>query len=745
MRQSRALILIIDDVPANLGLMVDLFESEGHQVSVARNGAVGLQIAATEQPALILLDVMMPGEDGFAVCRRLKSGAATQHIPVIFMTSLDDLQDRLAGFEAGGVDYVTKPLQLAEVLSRVHTHLELSALRQKLAEQNQQLRQARDELEARVRSRTAALQEEIEERRRAEAELQRSSEQIQDLYNNAPCGYHSLDADGICVSVNDTQVNWLGYPRNEIVGRRLTDFLPYRSATIFRKAFALIKQRDSIRDVELKLVRRDGTCMPVLLSATAVRDADGRFVMTRTTLYDLSERKKAEELIRHMAHHDPLTGLSNRTLFQQRLGQLITHARRHHEFVATMFLDLDQFNQINDSFGHAVGDIVLREISKRLSGCLRDSDAFARWGGDEFVAALSGPEVQQSATRVAESMLKQLSEPVFAEEHELHLSGSIGISLYPTDGADVRTLLRAADTAMYHAKDRSRGSLKFFTPELTASVQHRTKLAALLHGAQQRNEIFLQYQPQVDIDSGRIIGVEALMRWRRPDLGIISPTEFIPIAEDTGLIQPLGEWALQRACEQTRRWHDAGHDDLTLAVNLSVRQLGDPGVGERVITILRKTGIPAHALELEITENLLLQPTEDILRLLNDLNELGVRLTVDDFGIGYSSLSYLQRFPIKALKIDRTFVSRIGIARNDDTIVGAIIALAQSLHLRVLAEGVESPAQAEFLRTRGCRVAQGYLYSRPVDPDRLTELLQRQTESARLYGESSRASACEPC
>jgi len=287
--------------------------------------------------------------------------------------------------------------------------------------------------------------------------------------------------------------------------------------------------------------------------------------------------------------------------------------------------------------------------------------------------------------------------------------------------------------------------LKFFTPELTASVQHRTKLAALLHGAQQRNEIFLQYQPQVDIDSGRIIGVEALMRWRRPDLGIISPTEFIPIAEDTGLIQPLGEWALQRACEQTRRWHDAGHDDLTLAVNLSVRQLGDPGVGERVITILRKTGIPAHALELEITENLLLQPTEDILRLLNDLNELGVRLTVDDFGIGYSSLSYLQRFPIKALKIDRTFVSRIGIARNDDTIVGAIIALAQSLHLRVLAEGVESPAQAEFLRTRGCRVAQGYLYSRPVDPDRLTELLQRQTESARLYGESSRASACEPC
>ena len=729
MQQPPALILIIDDVPANLSVMLDLLESEGHRVSVASSGAEGVRRAEVEKPDLILLDVMMPGEDGFSVCRRLKRGTATQHIPVIFMTSLDDLQDRLAGFDAGGVDYVAKPLQLAEVLSRVRTHLELSVLRRQLAEQNQQLRQARDELEQRVRSRTAALLAEIEERRRAEIELQLYSQQIQDLYNKAPCGYHSLDAEGVCVRINDTQVNWLGYSRTEMVGKPLTDFLPYKSATVFRKAFTLIKQRGWVRDVELQLLRRNGTCMPVLLSATAVRDAEGRFVMTRTTLYDLSERKKAEELIKHMAHHDPLTGLANRTLFQQKLGQLISQARRRNESVATIFLDLDQFNQINDSFGHAVGDIVLREISKRLSRCLRDSDALARWGGDEFVVALSAPDVRESAPRVAESMLKELSEPVFAEDHELHLSGSVGISLYPTDGLDARTLLRAADTAMYHAKDRARGSWKFFTPELTANVQHRTKLAALLHGAQQRNEISLHYQPQVDIDSGRIVGVEALMRWHRADLGAISPAEFIPIAEDTGLIQPLGEWALQRACEQTKRWHDAGHRDLTLAVNLSVRQLADPNIGERVITTLRQTGLPANALELEITENLLLQPTDDILRLLNELNELGVRLTVDDFGIGYSSLSYLQRFPIKALKIDRTFVSRIGVALHDDTIVGAIIALAQSLHLRVLAEGVESKSQVEFLRERGCRVAQGYLYSRPVEADQLTGLLDRQSLS----------------
>jgi len=604
--QTPALILIIDDIPTNLGVMVDLLETEGHRVLVAKNGPEGMHQAESQQPDLILLDVMMPGENGFSVCRRLKAGPTTRHIPVIFMTSLDDLQHKLEGFDAGGVDYVAKPVQIAEVVTRVRTHLELSALRRQLADQNQQLREARDELEERVRLRTADLTAEIEERRRAEQELQRYSEQI-----------------------------------------------------------------------------------------------------------------------RHMAHHDPLTGLSNRIRFQQRLEQLIAHARHRNESVATMFLDLDQFNQINDSFGHAVGDMVLREISQRLSRCLRETDAIARWGGDEFVVALATPDVEQTSQRVAQAMLDSLNEPVFAEKHELHLSGSIGISLYPTDGLDVQTLLRAADTAMYHAKEKGRGTLEFFTPALTASVQHRTNLAALLHGAQARNEIYLQYQPQVDIDSGCILGAEALMRWRRPDIGSISPTEFIPIAEDTGLIQTLGEWALRQACEQGKLWHDAGHRELTMAVNLSVRQLSDPKLSERVARLLEETGFPAASLELEITENLLLQPTDEVLGVLRGFNDLGIRLTIDDFGIGYSSLSYLQRFPIQSLKIDRSFVNRIGLAFHDDAIVSAIIALAHSLRLRVLAEGVETAAQIEFLRGRGCRAAQGYFYSWPVDPQELTELLTR--------------------
>ena len=604
MPQTPALILIIDDIPTNLGVMVDLLETEGHRVLVAKNGADGLRRAESEQPDLILLDVMMPGENGFSVCRRLKAGPATRHMPVIFMTSLDDLQHKLEGFAAGGVDYIAKPVQIAEVVTRVRTHLELSSLRRQLAEQNQQLRDARDELEERVRVRTAALTAEVEERRRAELELQKYSEQI-----------------------------------------------------------------------------------------------------------------------RHMAHHDPLTGLSNRIQFQQRLEQLIAHARHRSESVATMFLDLDQFNQINDSFGHAVGDMVLREISQRLTRCLRDTDVLARWGGDEFVVALSTPDIEETSRRVAEAMLESLLAPVFAEKHELHLSGSIGISLYPADGLDVQTLLRAADTAMYHAKEKGRGTLEFFTPALTASVQHRTSLGTLLHGAQARNEIYLQYQPQIDIDSGRILGAEALMRWRRPDGGVISPAEFIPIAEDTGLIQTLGEWALRHACEQGKRWHDAGHGALTMAVNLSVRQLSDPKISERVARLLEETGFPATSLELEITENLLLQPTDEVLRILHGFNDLGIRLTIDDFGTGYSSLSYLQRFPIQSLKIDRSFVNRIGVDFHDDAIVSAIIALADSLHLRVLAEGVETTAQIEFLRQRGCLAAQGYFYSWPVDADPFMELL----------------------
>jgi len=722
--RESAHILIIDDVGANLGVVCALLEEEGHRVSIANSGRDGVARARNECPDLILLDVLMPGEDGFSVCRRLKGDETTQHIPVIFMTALDDLQDKLRGFAAGGVDYVAKPLQLEEFLSRVHTHLELSGLRRKLEAQNLELLAARAELEERVRSRTAALQAEVEERRRAELELQRSSEQIHDLYNCAPCGYHSLDGEGAIIQVNDTQVHWLGGSREEMLGTRFERLLAPDCVPEFNSAFSLLKQRGWIRDVELQLLRTDGSRMPVLLSATVVKDAQGAFVMTRSTLYDLSERKQTEELIYYMAHHDPLTTLGNRNFFQQQLERLISEAQQRRQAAAILFLDLDQFNRINDSFGHAVGDMALREISSRLADCLDDGAVLARWGGDEFVVALSSRDVHITSRQVAAALLKQVSLPLRVEDRELRLSGSIGISLYPMDGLDAQTLLRAADIAMYHTKEKGSGKYEFFTPDLTANVQHRTNLAIQLHNALARQEVYLEYQPQVDIDSGRIFGAEALMRWQSASHGAVSPTEFIPIAEETGLIHSLGEWALRQACQECKRWHDAGHEELTVAVNLSVRQLTEPAFVEQVMGALRDSGLPSRALELEITESLLLKPTEEVLAVFQRLDQLGIRLTVDDFGVGYSSLSYLQCFPLEALKIDRSFVSRIGCAPHDDAIVSAIVALSQSLRLSVLAEGVETAQQIEFLRALGCRAAQGFFYGKPMDPKSLLERLK---------------------
>ena len=724
MLKAPGTILVIDDIPANLGIVVHSLEAHGHRVLVAQDGQEGLRRAESEQPDIVLLDVMMQGLNGYDVCERLKTSAATAHIPVIFMTALGDLRDKLAGFAAGGVDYIAKPLQVAELVSRVQTHLELSSLRRQLAVQNTRLKREQDELERRVLARTADLRSEIEERRRAERELQRSSEQIHDLYNHAPCGYHSLDENGLFVRVNDTELGWLGYTREELIGKRgLADFLTPKSARLFARSFPLLKQRGWARDLELNLIRRDGSTVPVLLSSSAVCTAEGRFVMTRTTLYDLSERKRSEERIRYLANHDALTGLANRTLFQTRLGRLIAQARRRDESVATMFLDLDQFNQINDSLGHHVGDLILREVSQRLQRCVRESDALARWGGDEFVVALTAPASAQAALRMADKMLETLKAPIVADEHELHVSGSIGVSFYPNDGTDVQALLRAADTAMYYAKKKGRNRAELFTPELTANIQHRMSLASKLRHALERQELYLHYQPQVDLDSGRIYGAEALLRWHRPSVGSVPPAEFIPIAEETGLIQALGAWVLRQACGQVKHWHETGYPAMRIAVNLSAPQLLEVGFADDVARVLDETGCPSWALEFEITENVLMLSSEENLQILNSISNMGIALSVDDFGIGYSSLSYLQSFPISTLKIDRTFINRIGQKLHGGAIVEAIVAMGHSLHLRVVAEGVETEEQIAFLKSHGCRSAQGYYYSRPVSADRFSELL----------------------
>ena len=437
------------------------------------------------------------------------------------------------------------------------------------------------------------------------------------------------------------------------------------------------------------------------------------------------ERKEAEERISFMAHHDMLTGLPNRTLLQDRINQAILQAKHLRKSVAVLFIDLDYFKHINDSLGHPVGDKVLKMAAQRLQQCLRRDDSLARLGGDEFIITLPDLDDVNDAAVVSRKVLDALHVPFAVDTHELHVSCSIGISLYPADGIDAEVLMRTADIAMYHAKGTGRGNYQFFTPALNAATQNRLLLGNQLRQALARGEFSLHYQPQVDISSGRIFAAEALLRWQQPERGFISPAEFIPIAEETGLILPLGEWVLREACMQLKRWRDAGHDDMAVAVNLSVRQVLQPGFAQNVARLLEEVGLPPDALDLEITESILMQPNDDNLASLTQLSDMGIQLSMDDFGTGYSSLSYLKRFPIQALKIDQSFVRGIGQHANDMAIIAAIIAMARTLRLKVIAEGVETAEQATFVQAHGCPSAQGDFYSRSVTAEVFAELLEK--------------------
>ncbi|WP_420476257.1 EAL and GGDEF domain-containing protein [Noviherbaspirillum sp. ST9] len=435
------------------------------------------------------------------------------------------------------------------------------------------------------------------------------------------------------------------------------------------------------------------------------------------------ERRDAEERISHLARHDALTGLPNRTMLHGALVQAIAHAGRRKSIVGLLFIDLDNFKRINDSLGHHVGDLLLQGAARRLQACLRKDDMLVRLGGDEFVILLASLRHSQESALVAAKALSVLDAPFELEGHVLHTGGSIGISLYPDDGKDAETLMRAADTAMYHAKAKGRGNYQFFTEELNASIQYRLATENQLRSALSRGELSLHFQPQVDMESSRIFCAEALVRWHHAERGMVPPEQFISIAEESGLIVQIGEWVLREACAHLAQWHARGRMDMCVSVNLSARQIFQQDFPELVERVLKEFEVPARALDLEITETMLMQPSDDNMGTLTRLSEMGVQLSVDDFGIGYSSLSYLKRFPIHALKIDRSFVSGIGRDQNDMAITSAIMGMAQGLHLKVVAEGVETTEQAHYLRSIGCTSAQGFLFGKPVAADAFSRLL----------------------
>lgn len=436
------------------------------------------------------------------------------------------------------------------------------------------------------------------------------------------------------------------------------------------------------------------------------------------------QRKRAEERLQHLAHYDPLTGLPNRVLFMDRLRQIAVEADRHARLVAVAFIDLDRFKTINDSLGHGIGDLLLRDVSERLARCVRDGDTVARLAGDEFTLILADIERPGHAARVAQKILDSFSRPFHIAGHELYTSASLGMTVYPIDDRDFDSLLRNADIAMYRAKERGGNAYEFFSADMTARAQARLALENALRRALEREEFELHYQPVVDLRSGHVTGVEALVRWRHPERGMIAPGEFIPVAEETGLIVPIGEWVLRTACRQYCSYHRPDDPPLRLAVNVSPRQFERGRIVKTVVKVLDETGFDPHRLDLEITETLLMQNAEAVLETMHDLGGRGVHFSMDDFGTGYSSLSYLKRLPIGRVKIDKSFVADVPDDANDAAIVNAIISMAHSLGLRVIAEGVESEAQLRFLRAQGCDAIQGYYFSRPVAAAELARMLE---------------------
>jgi diguanylate cyclase (GGDEF)-like protein/PAS domain S-box-containing protein len=435
------------------------------------------------------------------------------------------------------------------------------------------------------------------------------------------------------------------------------------------------------------------------------------------------ERKRAELRIRFMAHHDALTGLPNRAKLHADLARVIEQAGAEQHMAALLFIDLDRFKNVNDSLGHQIGDRLLQAVSGRLQHCLRAGDSVARLGGDEFVICLRKLHGASEARVVANKVLDALKLTFVVDGHELQIGSSVGISLYPVDGQDVDTLMRAADAAMYHAKESGRGNYQFFNLALHAAMSKRLKMTNQLSHALSRREFTLNYQPQVDMRSGEIFAAEALIRWHHPAGEILSPAEFIPLAEQNGFIQAIGEWVLGEACAQLKRWHDSGHPLLRMAVNLSVYQIQQRDFGKRVEQLLRESRLSAASLDLEITEGILMQPSEENQAVLAQLSALGIHLLIDDFGTGYSNLGYLRSFPIDALKIDQSFVRGIGTDDNDAAIIDAIIAIARSLDLNIIAEGVETAAQSAFLQQHGCKAGQGYYYGKPLTANAFSERL----------------------
>jgi diguanylate cyclase (GGDEF)-like protein/PAS domain S-box-containing protein len=684
-------VLLIEDNPGDARLLREMLRdanSQNTRLTHMESMGEAENYLAEHAADIILLDLGLSDARGLEALRRAHDAAP--RVPLVVLTGLDDEAQAVQALQEGAQDYLVK--------GRIETLGLVRAMRYAI------------------------------ERKFMEEALFVEKERAQVTLNCIGDAVACTDVLGNVTFLNPVAETMTGWSSADAVGRPMAEVLQVLDAAsrevdsnplemAGRGARTLGVSSNAI------LVRRDGFETWIEDSVAVIHDRQGRASGAVVVFRDVTTAHETALKMTHSAEHDFLTGLPNRMLLNDRVGQAIVSAQRHEKPVAVLFLDLDGFKHVNDSLGHPVGDKLLQSVARRLVDCVRGADTVSRQGGDEFVILLSEVEQPEDTAILASRMLEAVAAPHSIDGHDLHVTTSIGISVYPDDGLDAETLIKNADTAMYQAKENGRQGYKFFKSAMNVKAVERQSVEESLRRALERREFTLHYQPKINLKTGAITGAEALLRWTHPTRGLVPPAQFIPVAEDCGLILPIGAWVLREACTQAKAWADAGLPRMTMAVNVSAMEFRNRNFLSSLLAILEETGLDPSLLELELTESALMKHAESAASILGALRKIGVKVAIDDFGTGYSSLSYLRKFPLDALKIDQSFVRELSSAGHDPIIVTAVIGMARSLELRVVAEGVETLEELAFLRTHECDEAQGYYYSRPVTPQQFAGLL----------------------
>ncbi|QTN24473.1 EAL domain-containing protein [Rhizobacter sp. AJA081-3] len=698
-------VLLVDDDEVNLLLTSIALRERGFDITEANGGEQAIRMLADWLPDVVVLDALMPGLDGFETCRELRHLPGFESLPVLMLTGLDDDASITRAYEAGATDFFVKSTQWSLLAGRLRYLLRSARTRQELERNKSRLARA------------------------------------QDLARMGSFDWKRGDG-GPIFSPEGLRVFGLA-PDESLPFRTLLRMLPDEDRSGLLTVLREVLKHSSVLATDVPVTLLDGRQRIVHVEAEPEFNEHGNLIGYTGIVQDVTDRRMAEDKIKHLANFDGLTGLPNRRQLIWRTERALEHARRLGHQVALLLIDLDRFKVINDTLGHGAGDELLMEVSRRLRSCVRHSDqvmessleamgsrshrtleAVGRLGGDEFVALLPEVADERDAERVAKRILDLMREPIFVGGQECFVTASVGIALYPRDGATMADVLRNADVAMYAVKSSGRNSSSLYSPALAGKGREKLELESALHKAIERNELVLHYQPKIDVRGARMVGAEALMRWQRGGV-LVPPADFIPLAEETGLIIPLSEWAIREAARQARVWQDSFGFADSIAVNLPNRLFERTDLVEHIHNAVTTYGVPHHAIQLEITETGLMKDLQNVIPSLHRLNEIGVEISIDDFGTGYSSLAYLTTLPISELKIDRSFVRDLGMTPQSSAVVTAIIALARSLGLRVIAEGVENLRQMEVLHRLGCGIMQGYLFSRPQPPEDIETWLQQ--------------------